>query len=289
MNNKKGYVLVIVLLIFAITTAAVIDFAGTVYGYVNTANNFAESERMSLLIKSVYLYTTEKTRDMSSRLSYNDQAELIFEEKIEDTKVGLRLEDNNSKFNVNRLVFQNGSVNETGYNMFKKLLRELKINEEYADRLVDYIDPDKITTVPGGENNAKNYYLFSLSELSYIFPEEVIKTVMPYLTVFGDADGKININTADLPLIKALHPEMSEALAKRIIEVREAKPFESLGDVVKVPGMERIGIEISDRIKVTSNSFNAVIKAERNDLVKTAVAGFDLSEGRVVTKYWREI
>ncbi len=77
----------------------------------------------------------------------------------------------------------------------------------------------KVPRVPGGENKAKNYFLFSLSELSYIFPEDVINTVMPYLTVFGD--GKININTADLPLLKALHPEMSEALAKRIIEVRE--------------------------------------------------------------------
>jgi hypothetical protein len=81
---------------------------------------------------------------------------------------------------------------------------------------------------------------------------------------------------------------MSEALAKRIIEVREDKPFEGPGDVVKVPGMEKIGIEISNDITVKSNSFNVVIKAQSNDLVETAEAGFDLSSGRVVTKYWRE-
>lgn len=286
MSNKKGYVLVIVLLILAVTTAVVIDFASTVYGYVSTANNFTESERLSLLLRSAYIFSAEKVRDLSSQFNFNDQQVLTLEEKIEDTTVGLILEDNNSKFNLNSLVFKNGFVNETQYNIFKRLLRELKINEEYADRLVDFIDPDKIPRVPGGEYNAKNHFLFSLSELSYIFPDDVVKTVMPYLTVFGD--GKININTADRPLLKTLHPGMTGALAQRIKEIREDKPFERMGDVIKVPGMEMIGIDISDIIKVKSNSFSVAIKAERNDLVETAEAGFDLSDGRLVTKYWRE-
>jgi len=286
MSNKKGYVLVIVLLILAVTTAAVVDFAGTVYGYANTANNFTESERMSLLLKSAYLLTVEKARYLSAQLSYNDQKEIAFEEKIEDTTVGLLLEDNNRKFNVNLIGSRNPALGENRYNIFKRLLRELKINEDYADRLVDFIDSDKVPRVPGGEDKAKNYPLFSLSELSYIFPDDVMKTLIPYLTVFGD--GKININTAELPLLKALHPEMSETLAKRIIEVREGKPFERMVDVTKVPGMEKIGIDISDVTTVKSNSFYVVIKAERNDFVETAEAGFDLSEGGTVTKYWRE-
>ena len=108
-------------------------------------------------------------------------------------------------------------VNEPRYNAFKRLLKELKINEEYADRLVDFIDPDKVPRVPGGETNAKNNFLFSLSELSYIFPDDIMKTIAPYLTVFGD--GKININTADVLLLKTLHPDMTGALAERIKEV----------------------------------------------------------------------
>lgn len=286
MRNKKGYVLVIVLLILAVTTSAVIQFAGTVYGYANTANNFNESERMSLLLKSAYLLTAEKALYLSSQLDYSEQKELPFEEKIEETTVALLLQDNNSKFNVNLIGATNPVLSETRSIIFKKLLRELRVSEEYADRLADFIDSDKSPRVPGGENSAKNCPLFSLSELSYIFPEDVLNTVMPYLTVFGD--GKININTADLPLLKALHPEMSEALAKRIIEVRESKPFESTAEVTKVPGMEKIGIEISNDITVKSNSFNVVIKAESNDLVETAEADFDLRSDRIVTKYWRE-
>lgn len=294
MRNKKGYVLVIVLLILAITTALVIDFSGTVYGYANTANNFAESERMSLLLKSAYRLTAEKALELSSQLNFNAQKEFSLEEKIEDTTVGLLLEDNNSKFNVNTLVYRNnGQRNNTAFDIFKRLLKELKINEEYADRLVDYIDPDKNPEVPGGENNAKNNFLFSLSELSYIFSEDDLKKVMPYLTVFGETeiDGithlNININTADLPLLKALHSDMSDALAKRIIEVREGKPFETLTDEINVLGNNVVS-DLLYVITVKSNSFNALIKAERNDLVETAEAGFALSGGRIVTKYWRE-
>lgn len=288
MRNKKGYVLVIVLLILAVTTALVIDFAGTVYGYVSTANNFNESERMSLLLKSAYLLTAEKALDLSQQLSFSAQKEISFEEKIEDTTVGLLLEDNNSRFNVNLIGRTNPVLSEINSDIFRRLLRELRIDEKYADRLADFIDYDKSPIVPGGEDRAKNYPLSSLSELSYIFPEDDLKKVRPYLTVFGDE--KININTAELPLLKALHKNMTETLAKRIIEVREGKPFESTDDVrKKVPGMDTIGPDISvNIIKVESDSFNVVIKAERNDLVETAEAGFDLSTGRIVTKYWRE-
>jgi len=286
MRYNKGYVLVIVLLILAVTTAAVVDFARIVYVYVNTANNFTESERLSLLLRSAYVFAVERARDLTSHF-INDQREITFEEKIEDTKIGLLVEDNNSKFKVNLLGVINPVKSGTNYNIFKKLLQELRISEDYAGKLADFIDSDKNPTVPGGENKAKNYSLFSLSELSYIFPEDDLKTVMPYLTVFGD--GKININTAELPLLKALHKDMTETLAKRIIEVREGKPFESTVDVTNVPGMKTIGVAISDVIKYKSDSFNVIIKAERNDLVETAEAGFVLSEsGVATTKYWRE-
>ena len=69
---------------------------------------------------------------------------------------------------------------------------------------MDYIDPDKVPRVPGGEDNAKNNFLFSLSELSYIFPEDVMNTLTPYLTVFGD--GKINLNTADIVALTGASP-----------------------------------------------------------------------------------
>ncbi len=288
MLSKKGYVLVIVLLILAVTTAAVIHFAGTVYGYVNTANNFNESERMSLLLKSAYLLTAEKAIELSSQINFSDQRVISLEEKIEDTTVVLLLEDNNSKLNVNLLGSINPVLSETGRNIFRRLLRELKISEEYADRLTDFIDADKIPRLPGGEEMAKNHPLYSLSELRYIFPDDVVKAVMPHITVFGSEKIAININTADLPLLVALHPEMSEALAKRIIEVREGKPFEKTADLLKVPGMEKIGYYIAEFITVKSTSFNVTVKAERNDLTETAEAGFDLSGGRAVLKYWRE-
>lgn len=290
MRYNKGYVLVIVLLILAVTTAAVVDFARIVYVYVNTANNFTESERLSLLLRSAYIFALERARDLKSHF-INNQREITFEENIEDTKIGLLVEDNNSKFNVNLLGTINPVKGETNYNIFRKLMRELRINEEYAGKLTDFIDSDKNPTVPGGENKAKNYSLFSLSELSYIFSADDLKTVMPYLTVFGD--GKININTAELPLLKALHKDMNDTLAKRIIEVREGKPFENLSEVSKVLGNTMV-TQISDLIAKDntlkqSDSFSVVIKAQRNELVETAEAGFVLSEsGVATTKYWRE-
>jgi general secretion pathway protein K len=295
MLYKKGYVLVIVLLILAVTTAAVIQFASTVYGYVNTANNFNESERMSLLLKSAYSIIKEKAPELSQLMA--GQREMSLEQKIEDTTVGLLLEDNNSKFNVNLLVFGNGTPNKTAIDIFKRLLKELQINEDYADRLVDYIDPDKIPRVSGGEDRAKNSPLSSLSELSYIFPEDDLKKVRPYLTVYGEIRGidrtisnmNININTADLPLLRALHKDMTETLAENIMEARKNSPFNSMSEVKRVLGDNMYNdLSGSNVITLKSTSFNVAITAERNDLVETAEAGLDLSTGGLVLKYWRE-
>lgn len=286
MKRQGGYVLIIVLMVLAIATAAVVDFIRTTYVYVNTADNFKESERMGAVLRSAYLFTAEKTKEYISQLDFTDRKEVPFEENIQNINIKAVLTDNNSKFNVNSLVYKNGLVNETGYNIFKRLLREIKLNEDYADQLVDWIDPDKISRSSAGENNAKNYFLFSLSELGYIFSKEDLKTLLPYVTVCGH--GKINMNTAEHPVLRALHPEITETTAKRIIEMREQNPFKSTGDVLKVPGMGKIGIEISENITVKSLSFNIILSAAEGELMETATGDFEIKDGGVITRYWKE-
>ncbi len=285
--TSKGYVLIIVLAVLASAMVILVDFIGKVYLYANTSENFKDSERISTLLKAAYRISSERGREFYARTNFNRFRELPFEETVEDIKVTAVIVDNNSKFNINALIYQNGLINQNAYNVFKRLLRELELKEDYADILVDYIDPDRISRSSTGEMNAKNHFLFSLSELNYIFEKEDLNRLLPYLTFFGD--GKININTADYVVIKSLHADITESLAKRIIDVRTEKPFETVGDVTRVPGMESIGIAISDMIVVKNSGFQVYLKGEKENFTAAVEAGCEFRDGRVVTRYWKEI
>lgn len=286
-SSIKGYVLIIVLFVLAATTTILVNFINTVYLYASTADNFMNSEKMSTLLKAAYRLSIERGKEFYSKSSYNSLKEIPFEDAVEDLKISVLAVDNNSKFNINSLVYSNGLVNQTAYEIFKRLLRELDINEDYADIVIDYIDKDKISRSATGEARAKDYYLFSLSELDYIFKKEDRDKILPYITFFGD--GKLNINTIDYPLIKALHNNMTDALAKRIMDVRMEKPFENIAAITKIAGMETIGLEISNIISVKNNSFMLYLKAEKGDFSEAVEAGFELQNNIVITRYWKEL
>lgn len=286
-GSIKGYVLIIVLFVLAVSMVVLVNFISKIYLYANTAQNFKDGEMMSMLIKAGYKISTERGKEFYSRTNFNSYRELPFEEVVDDIRVTAVVVDNNSKFNVNKLVFQNGLVNQVAYEIFKRLLKELELKEDYADMLIDYIDKDKVSRSSTGEIHAKNYFLFSLSELSYIFSKEDLDKLLPYVTFFGD--GRININTADYLVLKSLHKDMTEAIAKRLIDARTEKPFENIGAVTKVAGMESIGIAISDVITVKNNSFQLYLKAEKDNFTESVEAGFEILDNKVITKYWKEL
>lgn len=284
--NNKGNVLIIVLLVFTITISLLFDFIRRVYLFINITENYRISEKMSTVLKSGYTYASEQIREYLTRLDYTDKKNETLVDRVDDITITAVVTDNNSRFNVNTLVYQNGYINIRNYEIFRRLLKNLNLDESYADRLVDYIDFDNVGRVADGEINAKNYFLFSPTELGYIFTPEEMEKIRPYVTCFGD--GKINVNTADKELLMALHRDISEELAKRIIEKRQESPFKSKGDFINVPGMNVIGINISDIITIKSSSFMVNIMASKDDFREAVDVSFDLEGSKIKTNYWKE-
>ena len=58
-----------------------------------------------------------------------------------------------------------------------------------------------------------------------------------YLTIYGD--GKIDINHAPPRVIQSLSEQIDDALARKIIEYRNARPFTRVSDILEVEGMTR--------------------------------------------------
>ena len=170
---------------------------------------------------------------------------------------------------------------------------------------LDYGDDDRITGINGAESdyyreldppyacgNGPFTYLDELVLVKGITPEMFysvgeLMQLSRYITVYGMTEkekrftfeGKININTAELPVISALLPDGEEEFAARMIEYRTEtadgdfiNPLLDANWYKKVPDWND-DIKLSDKlITVTSDFFHIECKASKNDLSVTTEA-----------------
>ena len=177
-------------------------------------------------------------------------------------------------------------TNEKALSSLKKLLEYLNINPNLSLVIADWIDPDKEPRLPDSEDVAKNTFLWSVDELKLIegmMDKNIFGKISPYITVYGN--NQVNINTAALPVLVCLSPDMTEALAKQIIDYRETTPFEKASSIVNVPGFEAIGIKILNRITVKGSNFRVTAKATVDEITRVIESVMDTS---MKIHFWRE-
>ncbi len=132
--------------------------------------------------------------------------------EFENVELAFKIEDLQSRFNLNNLANENPAFKKGQEQIFINLLGLLGVGE-FDDRkhlyytLLDWLDKDKGKTGTGIESdtyriNKVPYYasdqkLTSLGELRFIdgFTEEVIAKLKPYVVVLPIENSKININT----------------------------------------------------------------------------------------------
>jgi len=289
-RNQKGLALVLTLLAVVLITTMVVEFSYGVYTGTNTLYNWRDAQRLSLMARSGVSVSANFLMNLleTQEFSYPGFIEMPVENPFEDFHgtILVRIEDENAKFNLNTIVFANGLINETAYLTFQRLLKALSLNEKIADRVADWIDPDREERLRDSETGARNAPLLSTDELSLIpgIEQEAYATLLPYVTVFGD--GLVNLNGAEKPLLRSLHPEITDDLAARVIEYRRIKPFEQREDILKVAGFETtIGQALMGRIAVKGTSFTIRANAD-SDGIKRIIESVIDSSGSV--QYWKE-
>jgi general secretion pathway protein K len=187
-----------------------------------------------------------------------------------------------------------------------------KIEETDATTIIDSVKDwlDKDDDILTGLNSAESDYYQGLDPpydckngpFDDISEVRLVKGITPelfngiagiaglgnYITVYGSTKvdenkfsfpGKININTADLPVLKILLPSESEDLAELLVEYREAVSGTQYTNNVtninwykNVPGFGSINLD-PDLISVSSDTFRIVATAVMGDVrtVTTAV------------------
>ncbi|BAP54552.1 type II secretory pathway, component PulK [Thioploca ingrica] len=179
--------------------------------------------------------------------------------------IQVQLEDLQSRFNLNNLV-NNDQPNWLAITVFQRLLTVLDLPPELAAVVVDWIDSNNEPQLPNGaEENTylaktpayrtANRPLRSPSEVRLLagFDTDSYQKLLPYVTTLPTPT-LININTASLPILRAVVTDLSEVNAQAIIATRQNQPFNSLPDFLVHEALAGLKVE-TNNLAVSSQYF----------------------------------
>ena len=154
--------------------------------------------------------------------------------------------------------------------------------EALLDAIADWVDKDDNERTQGAEEQyyrsrdpgygCRNGAMSSLEELllvkgvtpELLYGDKEHEGIAEFVTVAGE-DGAINLNTAPLPVLQALSPEMTTELAQELIDFREDKRnLEALAQAnwyTKVPGVSASLTLDRNLLKVSGEYFRVTVKA----------------------------
>ncbi len=293
-KNQKGIALIITLLALVLITAMVVEFSYAVYTGTNDLYNWRDSQRLSIMAKSGVNVSARSLINILSKYNYSypGSIEMPVENPFEDFNgtILVRIEDETSKFNINSIVYPVGDLNMDAYNSFKRLLKALSLDERIADRVTDWIDPDKESRISGSEIGAINLALHSVDELLLIkgINRKDYDKLLPYITVYGDRNvPEININGAEAPVIMSLSDAITEELARRVIDYRKVAPFEKVEQIFQVAGFETaIGQSLMGKITVEGKNFYIKSIAVSGGVKRVIETVLNTSYNKI--EYWKE-
>lgn len=294
--SERGMVLVLTLMILAIITAMVVEFSYGVYTTTSSLYNWRDSQKLSFVAKSGVSLAVKIMSDIPIEERYKLPGKIEYPiENIIDGFSGnvvIKVEDENSKFNLNSIVNPDGS--NKSYDSFKKLLKKLELDETIADRIADWIDKGSQPRLRDSEQGAKDNYLDSIDELLIIkgIDEETYEKLLPYVTVYateGVDNPSININTAPIPVIMSLDKNITEELAQRIVDYREITPFGKASDIMKVAGFESLGQFLMGKLVPQASNYRIKSIAEENKIKRIIECVIGIKGSSNTVKYWKEM
>ncbi len=289
-RDNKGFILVPVLIIFAVVIAMVGDFSYEVFVDTGALKNYVISQRLSVLGSSAMDFSIEHISNYLKGLDYTYERELLLDlssfVESEGLNLAVILSDENGKFNLNSLYTHSLTDKIKAIEGLKRLLRRLKLNEDISLIISDWIDRDSDEEYPQGERYSKNRPLYSIEELLQIpgITEEIFEKLKPYVTCY--TDGRININSAPAEVLLTIDG-ITEDIAEAVINYRKERPFERSEDLKNVPGISpHLYQSLQGRYTVKALIYGITIRAEQSG-IKRYIHGVVNTE-TLRLKYYRE-
>ena len=319
LRNSKGIALILTLLIISIIVSVTLQFNRYMRDDLCAAVNLRDGIKHGHIAKSGFNYALavlyEDETDVDSVHDTWADSKTLSEKSadlFEDGRFKLELSDHSGMIQINSLVDEKGKYINIQKNLLTRFLQsqEFGLKDEEVDHIVnaikDWIDADDDPTGFGGAENS--YYQgleipYSCQDAPVEFLEELLLVkginrelfygtdkmtgIESFLSPHGD--GKININTAQPLVLRALISdnssyEMKEEMAHDMDEYRlnedNKESLLSTNWYRGVPGMDGVNIE-PDLLTTLSTFFE--INSEGQQKRGNASEGFEWVTAKQVT------
>lgn len=268
-GDHRGVALLTVLLILTLLTSLVVYLIEDEYMAVRRISNHRDFEQIyQMMVGNEQWAVKVLERDMKENKT--DHLNEIWNNLLPETKVGegnmqAIVVDMQSRINLNNIKARN----DVWYQVFQRLLRVLELEESLADVVVDWIDSDQDVSGTNGAEDPEyllksppyrtaNRLLGSVGELLWIegFDEQSIRLLAPHVSALPRSDLRINVNTATVPVLRALTRNvLGETAAENLVAGRGETGYESANDFLIMTELAGRAEEVGPLIAVSSLFF----------------------------------
>jgi general secretion pathway protein K len=236
--------------------------------------------------------------------------------------VSLRIVDEQSRLPMNALMPQGESAdpNPVWRQIFEAFLVNFQIDEDVLDALVDWIDKDDQPVGIGGAERTHyaglehpyeppNKPMRSVAELRQIrgFDYETLAKLFPgrppealadidlgtnrYVTVYGGQDARVNLNTADEEVLRALFDGLQAGVVADLVEEintrRQEEQFRNLQAVNDLIADSAVRTQLAQVAGVNSHFFRVESLGRVGDIQKRMVAVVERQSDATAIVYFK--
>lgn len=269
--RQAGVALITALIAVFLATAAAVAMSERQFFALRRAENLQRLDQGMLAVKGAEAWAQGVLREDllakpgSGRAS---SAWVLPTTEIPGGTVSAEIRDAGGCFNVNNLV-DGTEPSAADLERFRRLLLALSIDPKLANAVLDWIDADLNTTLPGGAEDdyytrldppyrSANRPIASLGELLKVngMDARTLERLRPYVCALPGRT-TINVNAANTLVLMSLAEGISRSTAESIIAMRSSRPFSQVEDFLK--RLLTVQVEVSpDNLDVQSQYFEVL-------------------------------
>ena len=183
------------------------------------------------------------TNDHLDEIWASDIPPLPIDSEAVQGQIWGQLEDLQGRFNINNLIDVDGEVDQAAFEQFERLLAALGLDTRLAGATADWLDLDQQESIPDGAEDplysgftppyrTADQRVSNVTELSAVDGMDLVsfEILLPHITALPGRTA-INVNTASVPVLQSLGPNITLGDAEGLIMLREDGGFIDYADV----------------------------------------------------------
>ncbi|MBW1999504.1 MAG: type II secretion system minor pseudopilin GspK [Deltaproteobacteria bacterium] len=323
LKNKDGFALILTILVISTIVALSLEFNSSIRSELQAAVNLRDGVSLRQIARSGFQFAMAVLYDDGKRTAYDslyedwadpERLSGYLKGMFSEGSVEVEIIDHSGRIQINNLIYHKGEKRGSYNPVQREILSRLLGSEEFGlepdevdniiDAIKDWLDPDREVTRFGAEDSyyagldppysCKDGPLDSLEELLLVrgITRELFygtgerPGISEFLTVWGD--GKININTAQPLVLKAL----SKHLDRDMVEAMVAYRSEEDNDISQprwykqVPQMSS-EVDMDELITTSSSIFEIRLNGFKDKMRNRCVGILERGKDSLRVLSWR--